>query len=597
MKGKTLFIYLCGSNLESRQGSAGKNIDEMLKADIDEDLHVVIETGGASKWRRHNISSDAIQRYEIKNHELCLLEELPQANMGDAKTLSDFLSWGQENYPTEDQYFFFWDHGGGSAKGVCFDENYGFDSLTLPEIQNAFASANLREKFEIVGFDACLMGSLETGVILQDYASFLLASEEVVPGGGWDYQAILETLSKEEDPVILGKAFCDSFLAKCQRSKAEDSSTLSFAKLAKAKKMVRVLDEFGEYLNRVARQENFFSTVKFAASHCERFGESDIFSGSSNMVDLYSFMLQVLLWADPSWGYSELQEYILYSVSNGERANSGTSFFYPISINESEIENYISLGVSEPYNRYLSSYFLHAPKETVTFLDKGSVDENGDFSITLTPDSSKYLSSINYLLLEEKEDGKMHLLFSDNRYESNWEEMHFKSNFTGDRRAYAGHPLYSSLLNDRGPSYDFRAPIKLNGEEAYFRYYVWSDDGSTTVAGTTEMNKEEWQKEVALRKIAPGDTMEMVEDYTIEDGTLTPNYGESFVIETGEEKMSLLPLEGKEYRYVFYATDIFGRLYFSDMATFKMKEGMPQEGEPIATITKIEPFSYIFQIP
>lgn len=45
----TIFINMCGSNLESKQGLAGKDIDELLSADIPENVNVVIETGGSKK--------------------------------------------------------------------------------------------------------------------------------------------------------------------------------------------------------------------------------------------------------------------------------------------------------------------------------------------------------------------------------------------------------------------------------------------------------------------------------------------------------------------------------------------------------------------
>ena len=99
-EGRTLFIYMCGSNLETKQGLAGKNIDELLAADTD-GLNIVIQTGGAKTWRSHDISESNNQRYEIKDGKLTLLKDLSQENMGEADTLTDFLKWGQEEYPTE----------------------------------------------------------------------------------------------------------------------------------------------------------------------------------------------------------------------------------------------------------------------------------------------------------------------------------------------------------------------------------------------------------------------------------------------------------------------------------------------------------------
>ena len=66
---KTIFIYMCGSNLETKQGLAGKNIDEILQADIGRDMNVVIETGGAQTWRSHGIDNSA--RRNIRAKRIC----------------------------------------------------------------------------------------------------------------------------------------------------------------------------------------------------------------------------------------------------------------------------------------------------------------------------------------------------------------------------------------------------------------------------------------------------------------------------------------------------------------------------------------------
>lgn len=64
-KDKTLFIYMCGSNLETKKGLAGKNIDEILSADIYDDMNIVIETGGALEWQSYGIDSSVLSRYEL----------------------------------------------------------------------------------------------------------------------------------------------------------------------------------------------------------------------------------------------------------------------------------------------------------------------------------------------------------------------------------------------------------------------------------------------------------------------------------------------------------------------------------------------------
>jgi hypothetical protein len=45
-------------------------------------------------------------------------------------------------------------------------------------------------KLDIIGFDACLMAMHEIGAVLTPYANYLLASELLEPGIGWDYSAL-----------------------------------------------------------------------------------------------------------------------------------------------------------------------------------------------------------------------------------------------------------------------------------------------------------------------------------------------------------------------------------------------------------------------
>ena len=92
---KTLFIYMCGSNLESKQGSASKNIDELLSAEVDDNTQIVIQTGGSKLWKKHGISATNGERYVANNGRLELVSSFANQNMGASSTLKDFLIWGQ----------------------------------------------------------------------------------------------------------------------------------------------------------------------------------------------------------------------------------------------------------------------------------------------------------------------------------------------------------------------------------------------------------------------------------------------------------------------------------------------------------------------
>ena len=154
----SIYWYLCGSDLETRSAAASKDLAELLRARLPDNVTVVIQTGGAKQWHHSEISSRHIGRYVYHGGKLEHVDKLPQASMGDWKTLASFLDFCKKNYPADHQVFVFWDHGGGSIGGVANDENFDFDFLSLKEIRQAFESVHTpsssRPPFDIIGFDA-----------------------------------------------------------------------------------------------------------------------------------------------------------------------------------------------------------------------------------------------------------------------------------------------------------------------------------------------------------------------------------------------------------------------------------------------------------
>ena len=213
----TIFVYMCGSDLESYYGLANMDINEMIAANESENVNVIVQTGGARTWRGNGISSTEIGRYQVKNDKLELIDKLPAANMGKEETLEDFLTWGVDNYAAEHMGLVYWNHGGGSVTGVCFDERNNYDSLSLSEVEKAMSSASkkMTDKFDFVGFDACLMANIEMANVLSPYAEYMIASEETEPGYGWDYEPFINKLveNPDVDSVEVGKRVVDSYYA------------------------------------------------------------------------------------------------------------------------------------------------------------------------------------------------------------------------------------------------------------------------------------------------------------------------------------------------------------------------------------------------
>lgn len=71
----TVFVYLCGTDLESDSGFATYDIEEMLEASTGSNVRFIVQTGGTYEWQNNVIGSDGICRYEISDGEIYLLDE------------------------------------------------------------------------------------------------------------------------------------------------------------------------------------------------------------------------------------------------------------------------------------------------------------------------------------------------------------------------------------------------------------------------------------------------------------------------------------------------------------------------------------------
>lgn len=279
------------------------------------------------------------------------------------------------------------------------------------------------------------------------------------------------------------------------------------------------------------------------------------------------------------------------------------SFYYPERYDKTEIENYTSLGVCEEYNSYLSDYYLDIPSTTIEYSDRGSISTDGAFTVSLTPESGKYLSAIDFQLVSTDSEGNQHILCTDNDITKDWEKLLFKSNFRGVTPALDGHPLYFSTVSSTDIMIRFSAPVKVNGKRTNLIFlFIWDDsyfnDGYYEVFGTWDGYDENGLPSMEYNVLKKGDKIQVVKSTTMKMGVPIEIFSEEFTIGEDGGEITELPLDGKEYQYVFVATDIFGNTFCSDMATFRMTKSYdelleaPLPDETFAAeVTNIEPYS------
>lgn len=211
----TVMIYMAADN--DLEKFALADVNEMEFVGSSDSVNVVLQidrsaqfdtsSGDWTTTRRYYITEDL---EDVAGREINaeLIEDLGETNMGDSAVLSDFGTWAIGAYPAEHYALILWDHGG-SWLGVAADGSVeGYDGLTLPELKTALATITEEaeiDTLDVVGFDACLMGSLEVYRSIQPYADYAVASPELVPGFGWSYTELLFTLI--DTPTMDGEAF------------------------------------------------------------------------------------------------------------------------------------------------------------------------------------------------------------------------------------------------------------------------------------------------------------------------------------------------------------------------------------------------------
>ena len=352
----TLMIYLCGSDLESEHGMATADLNEMLHANLDDDkVNIIVETGGAKKWNNSVISNKTNQRYRVTSRGIQILnKDVGKKSMVNPDTLTDFIQFCAKNYPADRYMLIMWDHGGGAISGYGYDQSAS-GTMTLDKLNNALKKGGV--KFDFIGFDACLMGTLETAVVTEQYADYLIASEEAEPGTGWYYTNWLTALSKNPSigTVELSKTLIDDFTDVSKKNYPGCNTTLSIVDLAEfAGTVPAAFNSFSGDIGKMLDSDDY-KQVADARADAREFGVS----AQVNHIDVIDFAKKI---GTPSANAlaKALSGCVKYNRTSVSMKNSnGLSIYFPYSSFKnmnSAVALYNNIGISGEYSRCIKSF-------------------------------------------------------------------------------------------------------------------------------------------------------------------------------------------------------------------------------------------------
>jgi hypothetical protein len=390
-----IYLYLCGSNLETDDSEGTEIINEAIYSSEDTCVSFLIMTGGSEKWHFKGIDSGKNYLIYVKDGKTKIVGSWPKESMGDSDTLSKFLQYAVKKYPGEKMGLSLWDHGGGSVSGVCFDQQYDDDSLSLVDIDRAlqFVSGSMTHKFDFIGCDACLMGTLETACILAPYADYMIGSEEN-QYGSWNYNDLGYYLYKHPDAG--GEEVADSIIEDYQSvldSMADDEkkgnsdgspddegkdavykasmAAQSVVDLSMADLLTDTVDVVSEAIDQELGDPDFAQYVSDSLRAADNFGGNNPSSGYTNMIDLFSFFNELCEESnakknypdlykavnDPEIGFNTILQMAVTDKAMGtaHEGCGGLAVYYPLQLQGSEeMQMFKEIAVSAPYYDFVN---------------------------------------------------------------------------------------------------------------------------------------------------------------------------------------------------------------------------------------------------
>ncbi len=603
-----IYWYLCGSDLESGGGSASIDLFELTEAVLPENVKIIIQTGGASTWQNDFVDPNFIERYVYDSNGLEKVEQMSLSSMGSADTLSDFLSFAKNNYPAKKTMFLFWNHGGGTVSGAESDELFQGDALDLREMYSAFSSNyELSEEnppFDIIGFDTCLMATVDVAFVFSDIGKYLVASQELEPSNGWNYTDMASSLvlNPKMDAETFGKVICDTYQAGCESVGTADDITLSLTNLSKIGPLLGAYEDFGkEALASACMDSSFFSYFGRIALSTENYGGNTKEQGFTNMVDLghLARRSEELLPETSMNVLKELENCVIYKVSGPYRKEStGLSCYYSFNGDIEDFNGYADLGYGEAFKYYYAygltgelsdagmdfisemNYEMLQPLETLA--NEGwedhalDIDDEGFAMLTLGENAASILSGIYIqLYYVDPEMDLMLLLGSDNDLIADWDTGVFKDNFRGVWGALDGN-IVNMELSYEGEDYNlYVVPVLINGEDYNLNVIYDFKAEAFEIQGARRPVNESGMADKNLYELIEGDVITTIHYMMSISGDDEPMPLEvDEIIWDNQMTFDEVELGDGLFIQMFEMRDMQGYSAFSDAIMFESSEGI-----------------------
>ena len=604
-----------------RDGMASEDISEICSGVVSDKINVVIQTGGATRWSNARINPNKTQRFHVKDGKLEEIENMPLQDSCSTDTLADFLKFCDEKYPADHRIVVLWDHGGG-ALGYGKDDIFG-SSMSLKDLQDAFAQVceadPANPHYEIIGFDACLMASLENAHALYGYGKYLVGSEETEPGAGWSHDSYLQAMAQNPtmSPAAIGETIVDSFVdfymdKNCGIGNMpfySITTSFSLIDLNKAEETYQSYCALNEKLLEDAVQNSSVLTkIGSAAQDATRMaGESyEIY----NLIDLGNYMeaLSSLYPKECGAVMENLQEAVLYHRGNGYLSEAmGINVYMPVTMSRTEglyfflpyVESVCEdtatralyyYKISGCLNQELQDYATEQGYGRAKTIDTSgleklrenniSLSKNG-FQISLDKKQRENYQTAEVEIARYEEEGDMLISYGRSSQISE-KNGTISVEFGGKWICMDGQPLYVEVVSESEDSTVYRSPVTINDENYYLLFSYDHNTDKITLNGASIYNAQAGADASSAHVIGkttislqPGDVIRPVyEVLDFSTDNQSRQEGERKILFGKSTRIAMESLSDGTYLSAAVLTDIRGDSYYSGVVEQVVEDGI-----------------------
>lgn len=218
----TIMVYMNAKN--DLEDFALTNMNQLELIGSTSKINLVVELGRMKGYSSADGDWTGVRRYYVTwdlnpvKLNSTVVQNLGSVNMGDWKEVAKFGQWAKAAYPARHYMLIIWNHGGGWTRGnpvpnksISYDAETG-NNLDTPQLGRTLAQIG---KIDIYASDACMMQMAEVDYEIAGYADYLVGSEEIEPGSGYEYHKMLFPLAlmPSISPLSLSKLVVDSYIS------------------------------------------------------------------------------------------------------------------------------------------------------------------------------------------------------------------------------------------------------------------------------------------------------------------------------------------------------------------------------------------------